>query len=600
MSNTKHRFTRFALASALSLSLLSACSNGGSNGAASLEASPSPIASTDSSPSAAAETPVKEELLEYTFLDTVHPTAPFGYNNPNDVVTPYVEDKFNIKVKDIIFSAGTSPVERINMLIAAGNLPDVVLADNPNLSVLYATGAFEDLTPYKDLLVNTDKFVSDTGWNMLMQDGKLIALPTNATPDQSNPDVKALTDADIHYRPHYAQNLFVREDILEKLGYKFKKVKELQAELDANPRRLTEADLAVEPAIDTPEKFEKLLYDIKALDLKENGKSVIPLELPDWGAYHLSQIYAPSGGYYANPTTQEVTGWINNPFMKEYYSHLYKWFSDGILDKDYLIQKPEQLQEKTASGRVAVTFFAPDFNAVRQNLAQLNPDYDMRPIAWPKSQYELETGNPSYIDADYPAGFTNILVKKGFKDIPRLLKYFDWFQSEEAMEITAWGPESAGLYEKVDGRRVFKDKELIASLDGTETGVGGKTAEYYGINNTSKAFLTAPATFYNNKTYHTEPTKFDAWGDLRVVAGASKLSLDGTVLPASGLKSNETSQYYWNTFRTTKTAQLIMSKNEDEFNQAWDKLVAEFNDKGGYEAGIEEMKPKFQVSLGVK
>ena len=172
----------------LVLSLLAACSNGGkSNVQPSVSASGS---QTEAQTEGASAEPQQEETLEYTFLDTVHPTAPFGYNNPNDVVTPYVENKFNIKVKDIVFSAGTSPVERINMLIAAGNLPDVVLADNPNLSILYATGAFEDLTPYKDLLVNTDKFVSNTGWNMLTQNGKLIALPTNAAPDQSNPEVK--------------------------------------------------------------------------------------------------------------------------------------------------------------------------------------------------------------------------------------------------------------------------------------------------------------------------------------------------------------------------------------------------------------------------
>ncbi|MCU6710388.1 hypothetical protein M6D81_16965 [Paenibacillus sp. J5C_2022] len=537
-------------------------------------------------------------LLEYTFLDTVHPTAPFGYNNPNDVVTPVVEEKFNIQVKDVIFSAGTSPVERINMLIAAGNLPDVVLADNPNLSVLYATGAFEDLTPYKDLLVNMDKFVSDTGWNMLTQDGKLIALPTNAMPDQSNPEVKALMEGDIHYRSPYAQNLFVREDILEKLGYQFKGVQELQAELDENPRQLTYEDLVLDPPVDTPEKFEKLLYDIKALDLKENGKSVIPLELPDWGAYHLSQIYAPTGGFYANPQSGEVSGWIHNPYMKDYYAKLRQWFKDGILDKDYLIQKPEQLQEKTASGRVAVTFFTPDWPGARGNMKAINPDYEMRPIPWPKSQYELETGNPSYIDAAYPAGFSNILIKKGFKDIERLLKYFDWFQTEEAMELTAWGPASAELYEEKDGKRMFKDEELLASLNGDVVEPGTRNAEYYGINNTSKAFLTAPATFYNNKLYRKSPPKFDAWGDLRIEAGKSKLSPDGTVLPSSGIESNKTSQYYWNTFRTTKTAQLLMTKDETQFNTMWDDLLTEFNEKGGYEAAIEEMKPFFKISLG--
>ncbi|MDG0814316.1 extracellular solute-binding protein [Cohnella rhizosphaerae] len=446
-----------ALAAALALSALAGCSDGGGNDAG--NASGSSSASGAASAQASAEAP-----FSYTFLDTVHPTALFGYNNPNDVVTPVVEQKFNVKVSDIVFSAGQSPVERVNMLVAANNLPDVVLVDNPNLSLLYSTGAFADLSEYQSLMVNTDKYVSDTGWNSLKVAGKLVALPTSAMPDAGNPEVAAAMQADIFHRDPVNWAFMLREDILKKLGYKFKTVKDIQAELDQNPRQLTDADLQLDPPIETPEDFEKLLYDIQKLDLKVDGKPVIPLSIPDWGAYHISSLYAPTGGYYANPDTGEVAGFIGNPNMKTYYAKLRQWFKDGVLDKDYLLQKPEQLQQKIASGRVAAMFSVPDTNGARTSLKQLDPEAELRPIPWPKSQYEIDTGHASYVDPSYPAGFYNIMINKNVKDIPRLLKYFDWFQTEEAMDLSVWGPESAGLYELKDGVKVFKDQALYEAI----------------------------------------------------------------------------------------------------------------------------------------
>ncbi|MFD2328521.1 hypothetical protein ACFSR7_04610 [Cohnella sp. GCM10020058] len=589
-----------ALAAALALTALAGCSDGGNNNAN--PASGSPAASGAASAQSSAEAP-----FSYTFLDTVHPTALFGYNNPNDVVTPVVEQKFNVKVSDIVFSAGQSPVERVNMLVAANNLPDVVLVDNPNLSLLYSTGAFADLSEYQNLMVNTDKYVSDTGWNSLKVAGKLVALPTSAMPDAGNPEVAAAMQADIFHRDPVNWAFMLREDILKKLGYKFKTVKEIQAELDQNPRQLTDADLQLDPPIKTPEDFEKLLYDIQKLDFKVDGKPVIPLSIPDWGAYHISSLYAPTGGYYANPDTGEVAGFIDNPNMKTYYAKLRQWFKDGVLDKDYLLQKPEQLQQKIASGRVAAMFSVPDTNGARTSLKQLDPEAELRPIPWPKSQYEIDTGHASYVDPSYPAGFYNIMINKNVKDIPRLLKYFDWFQTEEAMDLSVWGPESAGLYELKDGVKVFKDQALYEAIrDGKKT-ADGKNAEYYGIydkNNTvstytSKAFLTAPAPFYNNKTFeHSYPAKFDAWNDMWAFVSTIKLSKDGTVLSPSGEKSNALSNYYWNTFRTSDTAKLLSTKSEAEFDKKWEELKKTFEEKGGYDAAIAEMKPLFDRALG--
>lgn len=538
---------------------------------------------------------IPKPLLEYTVLTVFEESPTLGYDNPDDVVTPVVEEKFNIKVKDILFSGGVGPVERVNMLVAAGTLPDVVIIDNPNLPVAYATGAFADLTSFKGKMVNTDIYVSDAGWNRLTVDGKLVAIPKDMSGGQidlDNPDVAVKVNEDIFYRPSQNWALVVNEKILEQAGYTFKTVAQVQEELDANPRSITYDDVKIVPELKTIGDFEELIYKIKALDIKVDGKPLIPLSLPDWAAAHVSTLYSPTYGYYCNPETMDVTGFLFNPGMKDFYRNWKKWYDDGIVDSDYLIHKGEQFQEKSASGRVAIMMPGFDQNAVRQNLKEQGSD--LRVIPWPVADF-----GSTYIDSSFPGGFGNIMINKNFKDIDRLLTYFDWFQSDEAKDLLTWGPESANLWSIKDGVKKLNDDSLWEAIrDGGKT-ADGKDAESFGINSTSKASKTAPGILYNdvsiNRSY---PVKFDAYNDMFNFVSTEKLNKDGTVIPPAGEKSNTASAYYWNTTRTTKIAELLSTKSDQEFDNVWEAILNDFKVNGEYEAAIEEMKPAFERALG--
>jgi len=549
---------------------------------------------------AAEETSEKElELLEYTVLTVFEETPRLGYDNPNDVVTPAIEEKFKIRVKDIMFSGGMMPVERINMLVAANNVPDVVMVDNQNIAAFWETGVFADLTPYKDILKNTDIYVSDEGWNRLTIDGKLVAIPKNMSGgeiDVNNPQIADIVKNDIYYRRPQNWALVANEEILKKAGYSFKTISEIQAELDANPRPITYDDVKIEPGLKTVEDLENLLYKIKALNLKVDGKPVIPLSIPDWAAYHLSALYSPATSFYCNPDTMEITGFLLNPGMKEFYKTLKKWYDEGLLDRDYLIHKPEQFQEKCASGRVAVMLPGFDIPTVRQSLQEKGTD--IKVIPWPES-----AANNS-IDASYPGGFENIMINKNFKDIPRLLEYFDWFQTEEAMDLISWGPESAGLWEIKDGKKVLKDEELLDAIRNNTKTADGRDAEYYGIATwagvgRSRAALCAPQILYNLKSINRSYLpKFDAYSDTFIFVSTEKLNRTGTMLPPAGTKSNELNTYYWNTIRTTKVAQLLSAKSDAEFDKLWDEIIADMKANGSYDEAIKEMLPAFKQSLG--
>jgi len=541
-------------------------------------------------------------LMEINILDCEHAGQLPGANNPNDIVTPEVEKKFNIKINQISPSGGKMPIEVINMMIAAGNLPDLIITDNPNIQAFYSQSVFADLSQYKDQLVNMNKWYSNTAWNMLKVDGKIVALPSGGDVNMDNPDVASLLKDDLIYRPMNNWVLHVREDILTLAGYKFKSIKDLQAELDATPRRITDADTVLEPAINTFEDIETLFYKIKSLNLKVNGKTVEALDIPDWGAYHLSSLIVPTGGFYYDKETDVSSMFLGIPMMKDFYKVLNKWVNDGILDKNWMIDKPEQLQAKIAGGQVATFFQTSDVAGARKTLKENNPEAEFRAIPWPTSK----SGKKSYVDPSYPCGFANVMINKDVKDIPRLIEYLDWFSSDEALDLASWGPESAGLWEMKDGKKVFKDNALWEAIrDGKKT-ADGKSAEYYGIFDsknpvsmyTSKAFSYAPTPPYNFKSYlYSYPAKMDAFNDLENYLSTQKLCRDGSVLSPVGPKSSAMSAYFWSTTKA-KLAAVVYAKNDAVFNKEWDAILNDLKTKGEYDAANEEMLKAFRSING--
>ncbi len=537
-----------------------------------------------------------DDVIGYTFLTVFTEVPSAEWDSQMDVVTPYIEERFGIRVTEVIFSGGVSPVERINMLVAANNVPDVVEVDNSNTTVYWNTGAFADLTPYRDrgYLTNHEMWVPEAGWNQLTVDGKLVAISrglSGGEVDLENPEVAAMVADDVHYRGVMNWALTVNEEILRKAGYEFKSVAEVQAELDAELRRITDDDVAIYPPLETVADLEELLYRVKALDLKVDGRSVIPLSIPDWASYHMSVLFSPSPGFYADPQTLEVSAYMLNPGQKEFYQTWKRWYEDGILDSDYLIHRPEQFTEKAGSGRVAVMFPGFDQNMVRENLRRGGSD--LRVIPWP-----AEIAGHS-IDPSYPAGYNNLMFSADFAGIDRVLQYYDWVQTPEGHEILTWGPEGTGIWEMRDGVRKLTDDALWEAIrDGTKT-PDGRDAGTYGINGRSRIALAGSVPMYNSAAIERSyPARFDAYWDMFRYVSGQKLCRDGTNLPPAGPASNELSAYYWSTVRTTKVAELLSTRSDAEFDRVWDSVIRDLQTSVDYAGAMEEMLPAFRQALG--
>ncbi len=537
--------------------------------------------------------------MEYSvFLGVTNPIS--IAENKNDVVTPYVEQKFNIKVKEIIQpQANVLPKDRLNMMIAANSIPDVVIADGAFASYAVSTGNFiDDLSPYISEMTNFNKYFDESKWANFQKDGKIYAIPLQSQTQKTD----ELFKDDPYYQPFAGWAFWVREDILAKAGYKFTPIAELKKNITDQGKLLTKEDMKIEPAIDTPEQWVEMLKKIKDLNLKVGDKSVIPLSVVSWNQFHMGNMYGLS--QFKIGTDNKVSGYLGNPEAKDWYKLLWQLYKDNILDKDFLIQKDDQLQSKVSSGLVAAGMSVPDMNGARQNLKNISADADLRFIPWPKK--DADQGSFDVMNG----GLYRVIINKNVKDVKRLVKYFDWFYSDEGFDIGTWGPESAGLWEMKDGKKVFKDPELAEAVKLGYTKEGTKGPEYYGLATASsvpgglmtfnsKAAICAPAPSFNPSDARASyNAPLDIYKVMQTISARNGVNSNGRAAQDDGGEnSSAVGTYYWGKFQNDRVGKIFAAKTEEDFEKAWDEQYKIFAKEAKYEEAIADMTKFFEQTL---
>lgn len=526
-----------------------------------------------------------QPLLEYTYVTEIDPSK-FA-DNPNDVVTPYIEKKFNIKVKEIVYyNATVEPFkEMMNQWIAAGNLPDVFLTSSVEYSATAGLGVYADLGKYVNpqYMPNFCSYFDMKFLNEFKNNGVLYQIPCVEVNTATDP--RYATDPYVEGTGAHA--FWVREDVLAKAGYKFTPIDEIAKETTDAGKKPTLDQLKIDPPINTPDDFYQLLAKIKSLNLTVNGKPMIPFDMYGWWQFHMGSMFG--AGQFSVDKTGNVSGYLGAPDAKAYYQYLNKLYNEQLIDQDFLIQKGDQMDEKIASGQVAAGGYFDNMTTVVQSLEKNDPAARIRFIPWPK-----EDPNYGFYDI-FKGGFRSVTINKDFKEIERLVKYFDWFYSDEGLDVITWGPESAGLWQMQDGKKVFKDKTVENDiLNGIK---GDKGADYYGLYDwtlspafNSKAVNGVPfLAFPNPKSYQRSyPLKLDIEAVTRDMFSQAGVNTQGTASYPVGDAASATDTYYWGDFYNDG-ASLLTAKTGDDFNAAWDKIYQTFLDKGQYQQAVADM-----------
>lgn len=319
----------------------------------------------------------------------------------------------NVYAKTTISKSNTDFSQAFNLMLASGNMPDIVVTYDPvTLSEYGADGAFVKLNEYIDKYApNIKKFLDE------------------------NPEIKRRItsyDKNIYYIPHIpggsvSTGWFVREDWLKKLN------------------------------MSVPTNVDELYTVLKAFknnDPNENGKAD---EIPYFSNTSKVDCLYPLWG--ARPDWYVKDGKVKyGPYETEYKTaiqNISNWYAEGLIDAE-IYTRGNNAREKLFSenvGGITHDWFG-STAAFNTSLSGKVQNFKIKAFA-PPSGVELESRPISS-----PCGWA---ISSSCKNIETAVKYFDFWFSKEGSRLMNFGVEGVH-YDLVDDKPVFK-KELLNQSD---------------------------------------------------------------------------------------------------------------------------------------
>lgn len=539
------------------------------------------------------------DLLTYNVFSFTQ-SIPAWVNGKNDVLAQYIENKFKIKVGDVSYLQGMTFKERMNLYIASDELPDVVSVFGDNVTCP-ASGRYAELgSLIKQNCPNYMKLVPEKYWSDQLYNGRLYSM-----------GAPSIDGIDYPNDPYAAPNsswacFYTSESVLTACGYKFTPMDKINKQINASGKK-PNADLyKIEPEIKTPDDLYEFFKKIKQTMPKVNGQEVIPFSIPIWLEPHFGFTFGLNGTWKYDVNTKKVNGFLADKNAKAYWEYMNKLYNEGLLDRDFASQKLEQMNEKILQGRIKCFMWSstwPQNSDVQKAYKAADPNDCIRAIRLPV----LPGANAVGIDHQGKTSGMSYFINKDFKDITRLLKYWDWTLSKEAQELFQWGPESLGLWEMKDGKKVWKSQELKNALLNNDT-------NYLKTNYWSKGLMANASEALQSKTFNnrvipwlsgynpygwTQSYKYQVAADdyLTQAWYVSAGGNDSKGYASSGGDeiTNKVCDFVYGEFEQTFSPKLFAAKNSEEFNKNWEEVQKYWNEKINYPQAKKNMEIIFKM-----
>ena len=518
--------------------------------------------------------------------------------NSDNVVTPYLTDRFGLRVNEILKvpSDMTYP-QAIAMWRAADMAPDLMQCGAEDFGAMISSGAFVPLDEYLEEMPNYERYLNREYWSREVgPDGNVYAF-YNLT-GYEWPKIEPPSD-DVVSNSLAKRALWVREDVLEAIGYEFTPMMEIKAATTDQGIRPTREQFAIDPPVDSPEAFLEMLRKIKAANLTAlDGSEIIPFSMVSWETWHLGVMF--DWGYWRINRDSEVDGYLGLPGTRPYMEWLWTAYREGLIDPDYLVHKSVQLQEKVATGMVAAGEYVPDARGTFAQLENNVPGAIRHFIPFPKSSPDY-----GFFDTYNPQPYNRVLVNKNLPEevIRQIARFVDWLYTDEGAEILSWGPPEAGLYTERDGRRVFVDpavEEAVLTGD-----VDGPGAYKYGLHDpvikmSSDPLTNAlgPETFHHTVFHEYNQTRNFMELSSSIVASNPRFMGVGTKLQVANSDQSEEVQevadWYWGIFPQTYLPQLLKAQDEEQFEGRYTQMLDAFMRETNYETARARMESYFE------
>lgn len=325
-----------------------------------------------------------------------------------------LENRTNSKV-DIIVVPQTGYVEKMNLMFASGQIPDVVQASSysdPALANAVEEGIF---MPLDDLLTE--------------------------------------------YAPHLWEQ--IPQDVWDSLRYDDGHIYGLPEYLSSTTRRATyiRKDLLDKYNLEIPVTLDDYVNVMRVF--KENG-----VKYPYVGREKFMYTDTFFGAFNAVPTTwltdednQVVPAYIM-PQMKEALAFHHMLYEEGLMDKESLLNKQEDWERKSVSGEVGIfQRNVVNFNQMQARLEQSVPDGEFVMVPGPAG---ADGGHGVAKASPFMRVF---LFNKNMKDPERVMQFFDYMATEEAAEFFSFGIEGETYTKDADGTIHFDYPTDTAGMD---------------------------------------------------------------------------------------------------------------------------------------
>ncbi|AIQ40119.1 extracellular solute-binding protein [Paenibacillus sp. FSL R5-0912] len=395
----KNKWMNVGFSAALTAGLLTGCASGNGKENAG--------ANTNTNTAAGEET--KQESITLTWFDGNTKGEPF-----TDAVAQEITKRTGIQVS--IQQPTGNPTEKLSLMLASGDYPDVVLMSRGDASLdkYITSGAF---IPLDDLI---EKFgpdlkamYGDTLQKTRYKDGKNYYFANWYGLDSD---------------PVFGMN--IRQNLLEELA----------------------PDKADGSTPFTTDEFEALLKSFKAKYPTIDGKESIPMAMNGENMGAILGTFKGMWGlktYYDNNGTLQYD--VKDPKYREMMMYINRLYREGLIEKEFAISKTQTWIQKLATGAVFATpaaYWDPGNGnaALKKDGGVKNQLFAYKVVAPGIDPAQTTFGPRSSL------GWDAIGITKNNKHPEETMKLFNFLASDEGQHLLLWGLEGQ-QYTMVDGKR---------------------------------------------------------------------------------------------------------------------------------------------------
>lgn len=432
----------------------------------------------------------------------------------------------------------SSDLAELGVLLAADDLPELIFTSNliarfededvcypwNRLAEQYAPGFFEWVNPLEKM-------------NNTAADGNIYTFKTHFHYWESPLDFPSTGD----------DGLFLRTDILEKLGMKLEDI------------------TSVEELLDVFAKVDE--------NKAELGIDVVYNPHPSW----TNAI----GEYMGIKTTQWIdddgnahTVW-SDPAFKEYYLMLNDLFNKGLLYKDAYAVRPEDFFALNRSGKVFATTYNTGVATETNKIFDENGMEDYTFDSVKALTYKGEHVRKTYAAG---VGWASTYITNNCKNPERAIKFMEFLKSPEGDALTQWGIEGKH-YNLNDEGMVIMTQQYYDQIEADKTSVG-RSAWYFQGSGLGEGTVIASKMSQTNATAQELEYQRPQYELLKYLK-STYVSVPYWYFARVSSDTDEyVTQTKLQTYWSTKTQEIIQAENSEKAAALYDEMMAYLYDNG--------------------